>query len=73
MKCRSCGSAMRSARTDLPFKLSERTIVILKDLPVVECPNCTEYLIEDAVYRRVEEILAGVDEAAELEVLRYAA
>jgi hypothetical protein len=40
---------------------------------VLQCGNCTEYLIEDSVMRRVDEILAAVAGAAELEVIRYAA
>jgi hypothetical protein len=59
--------------SDLPFKVSEQTIVILKQLPVWQCENCTQYLIEDRVLRRVDEILAGVDCTAELEIIRFAA
>jgi YgiT-type zinc finger domain-containing protein len=59
--------------TDLPFKVSETTIVILKDLPLLQCNNCTEYFLDDAVMCRVEEILKRVDTAAELEIIRYAA
>ena len=56
-----------------PFKVSEATIVIIKGLPIWQCDNCTEYLLEDSVMRRVEEILRTVDTAAELEIVRYAA
>ncbi len=73
MKCTMCGSQLKSARTDLPFKVSDTTIVILKSLPVLQCGNCSEYLIEDEVFDRVEKMLAEVDSAAELEVIRYAA
>lgn len=75
MKCRVCGSNMRSVVTDLPFKVSEATIVILKDLPAFqcECERCSEYLLEDAVMSRVDELLGRVDSAAELEVVKYAA
>jgi len=59
--------------TDLPFNVSETTIVILKGLPVLQCNNCTEYLLDDSVMGRVEEILKRVDTSAELEVIRYAA
>ena len=37
MKCRVCGSTLESTITDLPFKVTERTIVILKSLPVAQC------------------------------------
>ena len=73
MKCTTCGATMASVVSDLPFKTTDHTIVILKDLPVLQCGNCTEYLIEDTVMRRVDEILAAVAGAAELEVIRYAA
>ena len=49
------------------------TIVILKGLPVLQCDNCMEYLLEDLVMSRVEEILQGADTAAELEIICYAA
>jgi YgiT-type zinc finger domain-containing protein len=73
MKCHVCGSNMKSMVTNLPFKINETTIVILKDLPVLQCNNCNEYLLDDPVMKRVDEILEKVDTAAELEVIRYAA
>ena len=72
-KCGVCGAGMRAATGDLPFKTTDRTIVILKGLPILQCENCAQYLIEDAVLARVDEILSAVDGAAELEVIRYAA
>ena len=73
MKCAVCGGELKAAMTDLPFKIRETSIVILKSLPVVQCGNCSQYLIEDSVLRRVDEILAQVGSGAELEVIRYAA
>ena len=73
MKCRTCGSQLEQTTTDLPFKITERTIVILKQLPVAQCKRCTEYLIEDSVYARVEELLSKVDPSAELEIIPFAA
>jgi len=73
MKCHVCGSNMKSMVTNLPFKMNETTIVILKDLPVLQCNNCNEYLLDDSVMKRVDDILEKVDTAAELEVIRYAA
>ena len=57
MKCRVCGSTLHATTTDLPFKVSDRTIVILKRLPVAQCDRCSEYLIADDVFVRVEELL----------------
>ena len=73
MKCTVCGAKMNSILSDLPFKTTESSIVIFKSLPVLQCENCTEYLIEDAVLSRVDEILAGISGETELEIIRYAA
>lgn len=73
MKCTTCGGTLEPTTTDLPFKVSEHGIVILKGVPVLQCDNCTEYLLEDTVYARVEQLLDAVDDAAELEILQYAA
>lgn len=73
MKCHLCGSKLESLTTDLPFKISDSTIVILKDLPILQCENCSEYLIDDSVMVRVEAILDRVSTDAELEIIRYAA
>lgn len=73
MKCQVCGGDMRELVTDLPFKTRENAIVILKELPVLQCGNCQEYIIEDAVMERVEVILDKTGTTAELEVVRFAA
>ena len=73
MKCTLCGSELESGETTLPFKVSDTSIVIVKDVPVLQCENCTEYILEDGVYARIEQLLGSVDQAAELEVVRYAA
>ncbi|MDY6950628.1 MAG: YgiT-type zinc finger domain-containing protein [Thermodesulfobacteriota bacterium] len=64
---------MTSVVTDLPFKVSGTTIVILKSLPVFQYDNRSEFLLDDPVLERVEDILERADTAAELEVIRYAA
>jgi len=73
MKCRVCGASMRASVTDLPFKLSDRSIVVIKGLPVLLCENCTEYVLEDLVMATVDHILDGADDASELCVIKYAA
>ena len=73
VKCHVCGSEMRQVRTDLPFKTGETTIVIVKALPVFQCEGCGEYLLEDEVLQRVDEILGGAGGRVELEIVRYAA
>ncbi len=73
MKCHVCGSRMQSVTTDLPFKVNDTTIVIMKDLPVIQCNGCSEYLLDDPVLKRVDGIIEKMDAAAELEIIRYAA
>ena len=73
MKCRVCGSRLQPTTTDLPFKVTERTIVILKQLPVAQCERCIEYSIEDPVFARVEELLSKANTSAELEIIPFAA
>jgi YgiT-type zinc finger domain-containing protein len=64
---------MRSIVTDLPFKVNETAIVIVKAVPVFQCDTCREYVFDDPVWERVETILERVDTAAELEIVAYAA
>jgi hypothetical protein len=64
---------MHAITNDLPFKVSEERIVILKQLPVLQCEARREYLIEDPVMARTDTLLAGAGSTAELEVIRYAA
>ncbi|MFZ5569568.1 MAG: type II toxin-antitoxin system MqsA family antitoxin [Thermodesulfobacteriota bacterium] len=73
MKCHLCGSKLESLITDLPFKISDTTIAILKGMPILQCENCGEYLIDDSVMKHVEKILERVSADAELEIIRYAA
>ena len=64
---------MEDRVTDLPFKVGESSIVIVKGLPVIHCLHCNEYVLEDRVMAHIERILESVDKTAELEVVRYAA
>ena len=73
MKCHVCGSEMVRIQTDLPFKVSEITIVIVKALPVLQCRRCAEYALEDLVMERVDAILRQADAQTELEIVRFAA
>jgi len=73
MTCHNCGGNLKSIVTDLPFKIMDNSIVIIKRLPVLQCQNCYEYLIEDQVMERVDDILSKIDETTELEILKYAA
>ena len=73
MKCFNCGGKLENIITDLPFKISNRSIVIIKNLPLLQCQNCNEYVLEDSVMERVDIILSHVDKDVEVEILSYAA
>ena len=73
MKCRICGGALVPKVTDLPFKVSDSSIVILKSLAVLECNQCGDAELEHGIMLKVEKILERVDRSSELEVIRFAA
>ena len=73
MKCHGCGGTLEPTVSDMPFKTGEKRIVIFKELPVLQCGSCAEYLIEDPVMAEVDALLAKADQRAELEIVRYAA
>ena len=73
MKCRICGGSLEARVTDLPFKVGDTAIVIVRALPVFQCSQCGETELDNAAMSRVDQILASVDRSAELEVVRYAA
>lgn len=60
MTCHICGGKLEKVTTNLPFKVDDNSIVIIKSLPVLQCRNCSEYLIEDAVMARVDVIRAAL-------------
>lgn len=73
MKCRVCGGLQESRVTDLPFKISDTSIVVLRAVPALQCRQCGDIELEHEPMVRVEEMLAGVDKSSELEVIRFAA
>ena len=72
MNCHICGGKMEKIVTNLPFKIRNNCIVIIKSLPILQCKSCNEYLIEDDVMEKVDGILEKTDKTAELEILSYA-
>jgi YgiT-type zinc finger domain-containing protein len=73
MRCRICGGLLEPRVTDLPFKIGDSSIVILRALPVLQCRQCGDTELEQVTMSRVDQFLAAVDESAELKVIRYAA
>jgi len=73
MRCRTCVGLLEPRVTDLPFKIGDSSIVILRSLPVLQCRQCGDTELEQATMSRVDELLASVNGSAELQVIRYAA
>ena len=72
MICHKCGGKLEEVNADLPFRVGHNSIIIIKKLPILQCQNCDEYLIEDPVMEKVDRKLSKIDETAELEVFSYA-
>jgi len=72
MNCHICSGRMDQTKTDLPFKLDGDSIMIIKSVPVFQCSNCKEYILEDQVMAGVDQLLEKHSESSELEVIRYA-
>ncbi len=73
MKCRLCGGRIESTRTDLPFKLEDNRIIVVKEIPAEVCVSCGEYELSDTVMEHLEILFDSMDESSELEVRRFAA
>lgn len=73
MKCHLCGGRMENLWTDLPFKLENHRIIVVKGIPVEQCSSCGEYVINDLVMESLEHLFESMDQAAELEIRRFAA
>jgi YgiT-type zinc finger domain-containing protein len=73
MKCTMCGSEMEHVTGDLPFKVRPKSIVIVKGLPLWQCENCDEYLLDDDIMEQVDAMLANLRDGAEVEILSFAA
>jgi hypothetical protein len=54
-------------------RLGDRTIVIIRSVPVLECRSCTEYLVADDDMQRIEKMLDRGATDAELAVIQFAA
>jgi YgiT-type zinc finger domain-containing protein len=47
VRCRVCGGGMEERVTDLPFKIGDTSIVIVRALPVLQCRQCGEAELEN--------------------------
>ncbi len=63
---------MKEEKSDMHFKANQHKVVTFKDLPVIQCTGCGEFMLTDQVMADVEALLAKSMPETELDVLRYA-
>ena len=73
MKCHVCGTSMTRVVTDHPFRVNRSVMIILRDLPLLDCRECGAYAFEENVMERVHEIVARLRSPSHLDAVRYAA
>ena len=57
---------MKSMRTDLPFKLGNQRIIVVKGIPVEQCTSCGEYVIHDPVMESLDHLFESMDQRFQL-------
>lgn len=55
MRCRVRVGLPEPGITDLPFKTGDKSIVIVRSLPVLQCRQCGETELENDAMARVED------------------
>lgn len=58
MRCPLCkGEMAKKGRTNLPYELSDESIIIVKNVPAIICSQCGDVFIEADILSKVEKIL----------------
>jgi YgiT-type zinc finger domain-containing protein len=73
MKCYVCETSMTRVVSDLPFRVNRSVMIILRDLPLMECSECGAYVFEESVMERVHEIVQRLKSPSHLDPVLYAA
>ena len=73
MKCHVCGNSVTRVVSDLPFRVNRSVMIILRDLPLMECSDCGAYAFEERVMERVHEMVQSLRSPSHLDAVRYAA
>lgn len=60
MLCPLCKGAMEKGVANLPYRLSDKQLVVLVDVPALVCEQCGDEYIEIAVVRKIEKMLEKV-------------
>jgi len=72
MKCHVCGNSVTRVVSDLPFRVNRSVMIILRDLPLMECSECGAYALEAMVMERVHEIVEKLRSPSHLDAVLYA-
>jgi len=73
MKCHVCGTSMTRIVSDLPFRVNRSVMIILRNLPLMQCIECGAYAFEERVMERVHEIVERLDSPSHLDAVLYPA
>jgi len=73
MKCHVCGTSMTRVVSDLPFRVNRSVMIILRDLPLMQCTECSAYAFEERVMETVHEIVNRLQSPSHLDAVLYAA
>lgn len=60
MLCPLCKGKMEKGVVNLPYRLSEKKLVVLVDVPALVCEQCGDEYIEINVVRKTEKLLEKV-------------
>ncbi len=60
MLCPLCKGTMAKGVVNLPYRLSEKKLVVLVDVPALVCEQCGDEYVEIDVVRRTEKLLEQV-------------
>ncbi len=71
MKCHVCGASMTRVVSDLPFRVNRSVMIILRDLPLLDCSECGAYAFEERVMERVREIVQKLRSPSHLDAVLY--
>jgi YgiT-type zinc finger domain-containing protein len=58
MRCPLCkGEMAKGRKTNLPYELSDESVIIVKNVPAIICSQCGNVFIEADILSKVEKIL----------------
>lgn len=60
MLCPLCKGSMENGTANLPYRLSDKQLVVMVDVPALICEQCGDEYIEIAVVRKLEKMIEKV-------------